>query len=399
MNETTAHHRRARSVVFPRLFALPRTAIGAAYVVGYVLLDWISFIDPYAPYNITPWNPPTGLSFVLVLIFGRGMIPYLFVAPFMADLIVRHLPLPWMLEFATTAIIGCGYSLALLFLLHPQTRFNSALLSLRDLFLLLVSAAAGGTLVAIGYVGLVTAAGFLPGDDFVLASLRYWVGDVIGIAVIAPFGLMSLTRKKLLKASVETAAQFAAILLALLLVFNFPEEQQLQLFYILFLPIIWMAVRTGLQGVTVGILIVQLGLIVGVHMLASTDFSVTALQTLMLVLAITGLVAGALVTEHRRTNSSCACIRTRLRGLPDSGAWVSWPRRSPMRSINPSWQRERIPGLSARRCASKTATPRLWKLPTRLLRKWSVLPRWSDGCVRLSSQTGKTGRRRRLYAS
>ena len=301
MNEATAHHRRTGSVVFPRLFALPRTAIGAAYVVGYVLLDWISFIDPYAPYNITPWNPPTGLSFVLVLIFGRGMIPYLFVAPFLADLIVRHLPLPWMLEVATTAIIGCGYSLALLFLLHPQTRFNSALLSLRDLFLLLVSAAAGGTLVAIGYVGLVTAAGFLPGDDFVLASLRYWVGDVIGIAVIAPFGLMSLTRKKLLKASVETAAQFAAILLALLLVFNFPEEQQLQLFYILFLPIIWMAVRTGLQGVTVGILIVQLGLIVGVHMLASTDFSATALQTLMLVLAITGLVAGALVTEHRRT--------------------------------------------------------------------------------------------------
>jgi two-component system, LuxR family, sensor kinase FixL len=48
-------------------------------------------------------------------------------------------------------------------------------------------------------------------------------------------------------------------------------------------------------------LVLQLGLIVGVHIISSTDFSVTALQALMLVLAITGLVAGALVTELRRT--------------------------------------------------------------------------------------------------
>jgi C4-dicarboxylate-specific signal transduction histidine kinase len=112
---------------------------------------------------------------------------------------------------------------------------------------------------------------------------------------------MVLTRKKLLKVSGETAAQFVTILLAILLVFGFPEEQQLQLFYILFLPIIWMAFRTGLQGVTAGILFAQLGLIVGMHILSSTDFSVTALQALMLVLAVTGLVAGAFVSEHRRT--------------------------------------------------------------------------------------------------
>ena len=246
MNEATAHQRRTGPVVFPRLFALPRTAIGAAYLVGYVLLDWISFIYPYAPYGITPWNPPPGLSFVLVLVFGQAMIPYLFVAPFLADLIVRHLPLPWTLELATTAIIGCVYSLALLLLLRPKTRFNVALSSLRDLFLLLVTAATSAAIVAISYVGIVTIAGFVSADDFILTCLRFWVGDVIGVAVITPFGLMVLTRKKLLKVSVETAAQFVTILLAIFLVFGFPEEQQLQLFYILFLPIIWMAFRTGL---------------------------------------------------------------------------------------------------------------------------------------------------------
>ena len=288
-------------MAFPRLFALPRVAVGAAYVAAYVLLDWISFIDPFAPYGITPWNPPTGLSFALVLLFGQRMIPFLFVGPFLADLMVRQLPFPWTLELATTAIIGGGYSLALLVLLQPKTRFNPALRSLRDLFLLLATAAASAALVATSYVAALIAAGLLSGEDFALACLRFWVGDLIGIAVTTPFALMFLTRATPLKVSVEMAVQFIAILTALWMVFGFAQKHQLQLFYVLFLPIVWMAVRAGLEGVTAGILVTQLGLVIGVHMLPSAEVDVTAFQALMLVLAMTGLMAGALVTEHRRT--------------------------------------------------------------------------------------------------
>jgi two-component system, LuxR family, sensor kinase FixL len=300
MSEPTHQLQRGR-LAFPRLFSLPRAGIGAAYLVGYVLLDWISFIHPYAGYNITPWNPPTGLSFVLVLAFGRRMIPYLFVAPLLADLMVRQLPLSWALLLSTTAIIGSGYSLGLLFLMRPKTRFSLARFSLRDLFLLLVTAAVTAAVVASTYVGAMIIAGLLPVEDFFAASLRFWVGDMIGIAVVAPFGLMVLTRRPLLKLSLETAAQFAAILMALVVVFRFPEEQYFQLFYVAFLPIIWMAVRTGLPGVTAGILVAQLGLIISVQLYSSSGIDVTAFQALMLILAITGLVSGAIVTERRRT--------------------------------------------------------------------------------------------------
>ena len=269
--------------------------------MGYVLLDWISFVHPYAGYNITPWNPPTGLSFVLVLAFGRLMMPYLFVAPLLADLVVRQLPFSWTLQFATTAIIGGGYSLGLLFLMRPKTRFKPARFSLRDLFLLLLTAVVGAAVVAMSYVSAMILAGLLLADDFFSASLRFWVGDVIGVAVVAPFGLMALTRQPLLKLSLETAAQFATILIALAVVFGFPEEQYFQLFYILFLPIIWMAVRAGLPAVTAGILVAQLGLIIGVQLYSSSGVDVTAFQALMLILAITGLVAGAVVTERHRT--------------------------------------------------------------------------------------------------
>ena len=84
---------------------------------------------------------------------------------------------------------------------------------------------------------------------------------------------------------------------------GFSEAQPLQLFYFLFLPIVWMALRGGLGRVTIGLLLTQLGLIIGVTLAPSRPEGFTALQTLMLVLTATGLIAGELVTEHRRAEA------------------------------------------------------------------------------------------------
>jgi C4-dicarboxylate-specific signal transduction histidine kinase len=124
---------------------------------------------------------------------------------------------------------------------------------------------------------------------------------MIGIAVVAPFALIFLTRGGGLKISAEFLFQVVAILVSLGLVFLYAEQHHFQLFYVLFLPIVWMAVRGGLESVTVGILLTQIGLILGLQLFPKDTVDVTAFQALMLVLATTGLVAGVLVTEHRRT--------------------------------------------------------------------------------------------------
>jgi integral membrane sensor domain MASE1 len=352
--------------------------------VGYVLLDWISFIHPYAGYNITPWNPPTGLSFVLVLAFGWRMIPYLFVAPLLAAIIVRQPPLSWTLLLSTAAIVGCGYSLGLLFLMRPKTRFSLARFSLRDLFLLLVTAAVAAAVVASTYVGAMIIAGLLPAEDFFAAGLRFWVGDMIGIAVVAPVGLMALTRRPLLKLSLETAAQFAAILIALVVVFGFPEERYFQLFYIAFLPIIWMAVRAGLPGVTAGILLAQLGLIVGVQLFSSSGVDVTAFQALMLILAITGLVAGAIVAERHRTEYQLRLHQkslaqfARLRSMGELAAAVAHEINQPLMAAGTY---TRLVSDALRRGEHKDERS-IVDLLTRLRNKWNELPRWSDDCGR-----------------
>jgi integral membrane sensor domain MASE1 len=222
--------RRSTAVLVPLILSRHRALMGLLYVAGYVLLDWISLIQPYAPFGISPWNPGTGLSFAPVLLFGRRMLPLLFVGVLLSDLVHRPLPLPWRVELAAALLIAGGYAAALLALMHRRLRFDPALSSMRDLALLMVVAVVSAAVVACGYVGLAIAAGLLPPADLSTAALRYWVGDVIGIMVVTPFTLIALTRRRVLPMSLETWAQFAAILAALALVFGYSDERQFQLF-------------------------------------------------------------------------------------------------------------------------------------------------------------------------
>jgi two-component system sensor kinase FixL len=311
--------RRSDTIAFRSIFALPKAVVGLGYIASYVLLDWMSFVQPITPFGITPWSPGTGLGFALVLLFGRRMIPYLFIAPLLADLVNLPTWQPWSVEFPAAALIGGGYAAASMFLLRPSVRFDPALSSLRDLLLLMLVALASASFVALSYVGLMATGGLLPITELAPVTLRYWVGDLIGIMVITPFVLIVLTRGRAIRASLESALQIAAIIAALALIFGFAQEQQFQLFYLLFLPIVWMAVRAGLEGVSVGILITQIGLIVGVELYGKESQDFMAYQLLMLILAMTGLVAGELVTERRRTEFELRLHRESLARIARRG--------------------------------------------------------------------------------
>src|SRR5262249_36901269 len=165
----------------------------------------------------------------------------------------------------------------------------------RDLVLLILVAVISAAAVACGYVWVMISAAVLPLEEAAAASLRYWVGDLIGIVVITPFALMAVIRPRSFRVSIETALQIVAIVAALVLVFGPAQDKQLQLFYLLFLPIIWMALTAGIEGVSIGVLITQLGLIVGVELVRGQSHDLMAFQILMLILAVTGLVAGELV--------------------------------------------------------------------------------------------------------
>ena len=299
-----------------RLQAFPLPLVGALYVCAHVLLDWVSFVHPFGAFGITPWNPSTGLSLALVLLLGRRTLPFLFAALLVSNLLVRSAPVPISLAATEALIVGVGYAAALIILLYPASQFDASLRSIRDLTLLMAVAVTSSAVVSVGYVAVLSAKGLLQLQDFVTAALRYWVGDMIGIAVVTPFALLAMTRERLLSEGTEMILQFTSIVLTLWVVVAFAQHDQLQLFYILFLPVTWIAVRSGLEGVSAALVFIQLGLFLSVQLLQGRSIDVADFQARMLVLAITGLVAGALVTERRRTE-------VRLRMNQDALAHVS----------------------------------------------------------------------------
>ena len=79
------------------------------------------------------------------------------------------------------------------------------------------------------------------------------------------------------------------------------ETNEFQFFYLLFLPVIWIAIRAGFEGAAFAIFVLHVALVAitkleGFH---AADFM--AFQEVMLALVATGLLLGAMVTERRET--------------------------------------------------------------------------------------------------
>lgn len=273
--------------------------IGLAYLACYVALDWASYVHPFGRFGITPWNPHTGLSFALILLFGKRFIPLLFIAPVLGDLVVRHFPTPLSVGVLLWLVVGAGYATATLLLSSRRYDFQIGLPRMYDIWLLLLVATLSTVLVACLYAAILASAGLTTWHGFYTAALRLWIGDLIGIAVVTPFVLLIAAGRRL-KFSWETLAQFLAMCAALWAVFHGSGLPQLYRFYLLFLPIIWIALRSGLPGACAGLVFTQLALMFVIEFLLPESVDTTTYQEMMLVLTLTGLAAGGVVMEREQ---------------------------------------------------------------------------------------------------
>jgi two-component system sensor kinase FixL len=280
-----------------------RLGEAALFLIVYVTLDRISFIHQFSSLSITPWNPPAGLVLALLLIRGPRLAPLVFLAALLADMVIRNPTSTLVPTLASSSVIALVYGGQSLILRRHVGR-NFHLIRLRDVVWLAVSTALAALLVATLYVAAFTWAGLLPADRFVPATARYWIGDMIGIAVVTPLILVLRHRRDFHlppRIAVEAAAQALTIALALWLVFGFRAADEFRLFYLLFLPLIWAAARFGITGAVLANLGAQIGLIFAFQSAGHESTTVTSFQLLMLVLAAATLVLGATVSEGRRT--------------------------------------------------------------------------------------------------
>jgi signal transduction histidine kinase len=269
-------------------------------IVAFVLLDWATFTAGLAPLGITPWNPSIGLAVAAVIAGGLSFAPVLALGPLISDLLVRDLPLAWWVLVTEAALTGVGYSVGLAFLLRPNRAFDRSLHQLRDLLLLGAATTASALLVAVAYTAVLVGFGYLAMLQLVESIVRYFVGDMIGLMVMTPFLLLMAFRREFPHVTVEVLLQGLLILGAVFVVVGIGGKPQLQLSFLLLLPIMWLAVRFGFEGATPGLLLMQVCIMVALHINNGDAEDVTMFQALMVMLAITGLSVGQLVSERSR---------------------------------------------------------------------------------------------------
>lgn len=274
-----------------------------AFLAVYLPFDWLTFIHTRPSLNITPWNPPAGLYLALLLIVGGRAVPAVAVALLAGDLVVRGFPASPAALVGSNAVILIGYTVTAL-VLRRHGILDAGLGRVRDMAVLLGATFVSAAVVAVGVVGVLVADGALPYAELPILAFQYWLGDVIGIAVVAPAALLAVTRPALPRLTLRAAVQGLALVAAVAVVFLPIGSGQFNLFYVLFLPLVWVAVSHGLAGAVTATVVLQGGLIAGLRLSGLPLDAIIYHQTLMLALAITALFLGALVSERRQAEAS-----------------------------------------------------------------------------------------------
>ena len=274
----------------------------AVFAPCYLLLDWVSYIHPFGPFNITPWNPQPALAVAWMLLGGLIHAPVVLATILLADVLIRSVPLGITLLTALTLTAGyAGIADALRRLLRPK----ASLQSLRQLTLFIAVVIPGTAIVAAAFVGVLYAAGSLGDSAAVPAWLRFWVGDAVGVLVTAPLLLVAADAegRRSFGALVrrwETALQMALLVATLWLIFAGLDGDPSHHFYLVFLPLIWTALRHGLGGAIVAVGVVQIGVVLGIHHHQLRTLPIIELQALVAALTLTALYLGVMTDERRR---------------------------------------------------------------------------------------------------
>ena len=267
------------------------------------------------------WYPAAGLVLALLLGISPWYALLVCVADAMAGAMIYHQPLTSFGETVGSVGVAASYGTAA-YLLRGPLRIDLGLRGRRDVVRYVFVTMA--TAVAATMIGVTCLAAdkSIAWSEFWISSWGWFSGDGIGLLGIAPFLLIHVfpwVRRQVLPkrdraiqenedpqkpavsfdlASVaEAVGQAAAILVVLWVMFGSRLGSR-QLFYLSFVPIIWIAMRQGIRRVVIGLLALNFGMVVAMHIFPPVGDVPSKIGLLMLVVSGVGLIVGAAVSER-----------------------------------------------------------------------------------------------------
>ncbi len=291
-----------------------RLALCGLFALAYVFVHWATYFGEFSPLRATPWNPETGLTVAAGVFLGWYCIPFAFAANLAGSLLTKPgmgiaILAPYALAYALLFAGGAS--------LFESVRRKDGAQSTRFLAKFLALSLTLSIIAAIIHAGIAPRNQSLSLSQLAGYSVTRAVGDLIGILTVTPLLLMADRRNNIVTLTLQNPIAIVLTVIGIALiafvVFGLENTNEFRYFYVLFLPLIYLAMKFGLNGAALGVIASDLAMM---SIIAGRDFTpttATELQILMVSLAVTALILGSVVNERRRLSSELVKSHDKLR--------------------------------------------------------------------------------------
>jgi diguanylate cyclase (GGDEF)-like protein/PAS domain S-box-containing protein len=307
--------------------------LGLLFVGAFLILDGSSTASQGWE-GAPPWYLPVGLTLPLLLCGGRRYVPVVLISSLIAAVVNYHRPLLSWCGIPGAIAIYLGYVGAAA-ILKRHWRIDLKLGTLRDVGRYVVISLGAAILSALFGILTLLGDGRISRSDALRATLDWWVSDSLAIIAFAPFMLVHvaplvggwLNSGSRIRRSpaprvhisateiLELTAQSGFVVFGIWFVFGYAPAIPYQPLYLLFVPVIWVAVRRGLPGAVATTFAVSVGMMFAAWISQAQRGTLPRLQLAMLALGLTGLCLGAVVTERKRVERAIRKSEKRYRLL------------------------------------------------------------------------------------
>lgn len=292
-----------------------RLLCGLVLYVVYVAAGYFSLKLAFAATNVSPVWPPTGIAVAALLLGGLRLWPAIAVGAFTVNMLSFPATGEWSNEVPASLAIAVGNTLEAVVAAYLTNRFarGAALFDqLVHVFRFLLGA--GFACLISATVGVVTLllAGFVSGDSAPGAWFTWWLGDLVGLLILVPLFVSLYLHNDEGHAPGWAMASALVIATATISVLVFlPEIGSRgikQLFVFLYVPCLAVAAYGfGLRGVSIlTTAIAALSVVAtldgeGPFIFGTTHASLVALDCVLLLWVLTGIVLATDLRERART--------------------------------------------------------------------------------------------------
>ncbi len=281
-------------------------AVAGVFMATYAAVALAARPHGGAELPFLPWNAGAALSFALLARFGLRWVPAAFLASIMASALrsgAADLTFAPVMQ-AAAETLSCAAGAAVL---RQSSGEVPTFRRVRHVVRFFVAVAITSILLAVPAL-LETASGGVGVHGEIITFGRHALATATALLMLGPLLLIGdclrIGPDRGAVLSIETAMQAAALAVIAWEVFGRFVNEEIHFFYLLFLPLGWIATRHGQPGAVLALAVVYLAPLVSDWFVPHREQAIIELQIRLGVLASTMLLLGAVVSDRRQTQMS-----------------------------------------------------------------------------------------------